>query len=160
MRLSKLHTLLFCLMLLSLGACSSSPPNRVVKSPAPDSHPQQTVLRTAHAALGQPYRYGGRQPGQGFDCSGLVYYTHKKAGFILPRTSHDQFVASSPVPRQALQPGDVVFFRITRRKISHVGIYIGDDRFIHAPSSGKRVTTASISDPYWAKRFVRGGRFY
>ena len=160
MRLSTSHTLLLFLLLLSLGACSSSPPNRVIKSPTASSNPQQTVLRTAHAVLGQPYRYGGRQPGQGFDCSGLVYYTHKKAGFTLPRTSHDQYMASSPVPRQSLEPGDLVFFRITRRKISHVGIYIGNDQFIHAPSSGKRVTTASISDPYWEKRFVRGGRFY
>lgn len=152
--------LLICTLLISLAACSSAPTRQAYTPSAKTTHAQQTVLRTAHAALGEPYRYGGRHPGQGFDCSGLVYYAHRQAGLTLPRTSHAQFVASTPVPRQALQPGDLVFFRLTRRKISHVGIYIGEGRFIHAPSTGKTVSTASISDPYWEKRFVRGGRFF
>jgi len=153
--------LLVCTLLISLGACSSAPPRQVYSPPAKSAAgAQQTVLKTAYAVLGHPYRYGGRHPRQGFDCSGLVYYTHQQAGVTLPRTSHAQFVASIPVSRQALLPGDLVFFRITRRKISHVGIYIGDDRFIHAPSSGKTVSTASMTDPYWEKRFVRGGRFF
>lgn len=160
MRLITRSNLLVCTLLIFLGGCSSTPSKPLSRASTVDSAPKQTVLRTAHAVLGHPYRYGGRHPRQGFDCSGLVYYTHQQAGVTLPRTSHAQFVASTPVARKALQPGDLVFFRITRRKISHVGIYIGDNRFIHAPSSGKQVTTASMSDPYWAKRFVRGGRFY
>lgn len=110
--------------------------------------------------IGVRYRYGGRHPETGFDCSGLVYYSHLRAGKRVPRTSQAQYRASTPVSRQGLREGDLVFFRIKRSRISHVGIYLGDGRFVHAPSTGKKVTVTSLDDPYWRKRFVRGGRVY
>ncbi len=107
--------------------------------------------------IGEPYRYGGAGPG-GFDCSGLVYYSFRKAGISAPRTTNDQYSQSKRVPLSRLQAGDLVFFRISRNKLSHVGIYAGDGRFIHAPSSGKSVGYASLRAPYWRERLVGGGR--
>lgn len=114
-------------------------------------------LAIARGMIGEPYRYGGAGPG-GFDCSGLVYYSFRKAGIRTPRTTNDQYRQSKRVSMSRLQPGDLVFFRISRNKLSHVGIYAGDDRFIHAPSSGKSVGYASLRDPYWRERLVGGGR--
>lgn len=116
------------------------------------------VVTVARDMLGRPYHYGGDTPKGGFDCSGLVYYAHLQAGLRLPRTSYGQFKVSRPVTLRHLHPGDLVFFRFRRDKISHVGIYIGHHRFIHAPSSGKEVTIDDLDDPYWRHRFVRGGR--
>lgn len=146
---------LFCSLLFT-AACSQ--PKLI------DSHghtaPGHTakVIKTARSLLGVRYRYGGISPKTGFDCSGLVYYTHDQVGYRLPRTTTGQYRATRPVSRQALQPGDLVFFRIKRHKISHVGIYVGNNRFIHAPSTGKRVSITSLKHPYWQKRFSRGGR--
>lgn len=127
---------------------------------APFAHPAHAeALEVAQELIGSPYRYGGEDPGSGFDCSGLVYYTHRRAGIVLPRTTRQQFSATYPVSRKLLTPGDLVFFRIGRRgKISHVGLYLGDDAFIHAPSRGKTVQISELSNPYWDKRFIRGGR--
>lgn len=116
------------------------------------------VVTIAREQIGTRYHYGGDSPKQGFDCSGLVYYSHLQAGIQLPRTSYGQYKATRPVNVRHLQPGDLVFFRLSRHKISHVGIYIGHHRFIHAPSSGKEVTIDTLTDPYWQRRFVRGGR--
>jgi len=109
--------------------------------------------------MGTPYRYGGSDPREGFDCSGLVQYTHRQAGIAVPRTARAQYNASRPVSRRQLRPGDLVFFRIDGRRISHVGIYLGDGRFIHAPSSGQKVTTARLDDPYWRRHYSGAGRF-
>jgi cell wall-associated NlpC family hydrolase len=113
----------------------------------------------ASSFIGAPYRYGGISPG-GFDCSGLVYYTHKKAGINIPRSTSEQYRYMSPVRQPRLHPGDLVFFRISRQKVSHVGIYKGDNQFIHAPSSGKKVTISRLDNPYWQNRYVGSGRFY
>ncbi len=117
------------------------------------------VVATAHAMLGQPYRYGGTRPSRGFDCSGLVYYTHGKAGLEVPRTSQAQLKAARPIAMSRIRPGDLVFFEIGS-KPGHVGIYIGNGEFIHAPSSGKRVTKTRLSDPYWRERVVGAGHYY
>ncbi|AUI69966.2 C40 family peptidase [Beggiatoa leptomitoformis] len=117
------------------------------------------ILTQANKVLGTRYRFGGKTPSSGFDCSGLVYYAHSKIGISLPRTAHDQYLASLPVQHTDLQPGDLVFFKTNRsRRISHVGIYVGNDKFIHAPSRGRNVTVDSLASGYYAKRFVRGGR--
>lgn len=146
---------------LSAG-CSSSPSKQShsYDSTTPRSHKSEKLVQIASSMLGKPYKYGGISPGTGFDCSGLVYYSHKQLGKSLPRTSSLQYRASHPVSRKNLKRGDLLFFRIYRRKISHVGIYLGDNRFIHAPSSGKQVSIAELDSPYWSKRFVRGGRFF
>jgi cell wall-associated NlpC family hydrolase len=116
----------------------------------------------AQAAVGQvgaPYRYGGADP-KGFDCSGLVSYVHRQAGISVPRTAAQQFAAARPVSPRELQPGDLVFFRIESRDVSHVGVYVGSRRFVHAPQSGGRVNVASLDDEYYRKRLVGTGRFW
>lgn len=111
--------------------------------------------------LGVPYRFGGRSPTRGFDCSGLVQYAYSQAGIEVPRTTGEQYRAALPIKRQALQPGDVVFFRTRgRRFVSHVGIYLGEGEFIHAPSSGKHVSIDSLKDDYWRRHYTSGGRIF
>lgn len=119
----------------------------------------ETILSKARHFVGVPYRRGGTSP-QGFDCSGLVYYTLKHTGISVPRSAHDQYLHSTPIKKSELRPGDLVFFRINRRssRITHVGIYLGDNRFIHARSGGRKVDITSLSDNYYSARFVRGGR--
>ena len=119
----------------------------------------QSVIKTAKKMLGVKYRYGGTSPSRGFDCSGLVQYSHKAAGINLPRTTSQQFRASKRISRKYLKAGDLVFFKTTpSRHVSHVGIYLGNSRFIHAPSSGKRVKISSMKEKYWRKRFSGAGR--
>jgi len=146
---------LLLLGLVLLGGCSSVP----VREPAGGKAERERLLATALDLLGTPYRYGGRSPREGFDCSGFVQYIHRQAGIAVPRTTRAQYNASRPVSRRRLQPGDLVFFRIDGRRISHVGIYLGEGRFIHAPSSGKRVSTARLDDPYWRRHYSGAGRF-
>jgi hypothetical protein len=119
----------------------------------------ETLLNKARHFVGVPYRYGGTSP-RGFDCSGLVYYTLKNTGVSVPRTAHAQYLHSTPVKKSELRPGDLVFFRTNRRtrRITHVGIYLGDNRFIHARSGGKKVDITKLSNRYYSTRFVRGGR--
>jgi murein DD-endopeptidase len=160
-------SLAFLLLVAGLTACASSPP--VTQStgvqPRTTAPMASTVKPIPHSGLaiaremiGAPYRYGGASPG-GFDCSGLVYYSFREAGITVPRTSSQQFRQSERVELSGLQPGDLVFFRISRNKPSHVGIYAGSDRFIHAPSGGKQVSYASLNDPYWHSRVTGAGRF-
>ena len=110
------------------------------------------IVTHALAQIGTPYRYGGAAP-DGFDCSGLVYYTHKIAGINVPRVSSAQKSSARRVSRSSLQPGDLVFFN-TGATTSHVGIMIDSTRFVHAPSSGKHVSTSSITDHYWRRNFT------
>jgi len=116
------------------------------------------IVRVAETMLGVPYRYGGATP-DGFDCSGLAFYSYTRAGIAIPRTTRAQYRQTEPIPSHELQPGDLVFFRLNGREISHVGIYQGGNIFIHAPLSGKTVTRDSLANRYWRERFVRGGRF-
>jgi cell wall-associated NlpC family hydrolase len=105
-------------------------------------------------ALGTPYRYGGSSPERGFDCSGLVTHAFERAwGLQLPRNARAQAGVGTPVRRQDLQPGDLVFYNTRNRAYSHVGVYIGDGHFIHAPRPGKRVRLESMDNPYWRARF-------
>ena len=121
--------------------------------------PQQvTVIDIARSMLGVPYRYGGASP-SGFDCSGLVSYAYRSIGISVPRTSGQQFRQATRVATNNLQPGDLLFFRLSPPKISHVAIYDRDGRFIHAPSSGKTVSYASLDNLYWRKHLVAAGRF-
>ncbi|MGD8785331.1 MAG: C40 family peptidase [Thioalkalispiraceae bacterium] len=142
--------------MVSIGACSSSPKNHSLQNNNSQGK-AESVVRVAESMLGRPYKYGGVSPSSGFDCSGLVYYSHRRHGISLPRTSYAQYKASHPIPRNNLRRGDLLFFRISG-KISHVGIYLGKNRFIHAPSSGKRVSIARLNSRYWSRRFIRGGR--
>jgi murein DD-endopeptidase len=107
--------------------------------------------------VGAPYRYGGADP-RGFDCSGLVYYVYQQAGVEAPRTTTEQYRQSRRVRLSRLLPGDLLFFRISRRKPSHVGIYVGNGRFVHAPSKGKSVDYALLDDDYWREHLIGAGR--
>lgn len=107
-----------------------------------------SAAQHALAMRGKPYRYGGYSP-QGFDCSGLVHYSYSRAGGQLPRNTNGLWSRSRAISMSDLRPGDLLFFDQEGKKNSHVGIYVGNRRFVHAPSSGKQVSTASLSDPYW-----------
>lgn len=106
--------------------------------------------------VGVPYRYGGSSPG-GFDCSGLVQYSYSQAGKPLPRTTRQLWSSTRAVGRRELRIGDLVFFNING-KMSHVGLYLGGQRFVHAPSSGRTVTVASLDSSFYKAAFLRGGR--
>ncbi len=117
------------------------------------------VVHLAQGVLGSPYKYGGSSP-SGFDCSGLVYYTHSKLGISVPRTTRQQAQHADTLSLRDVEPGDILFFKIYGNRISHVGIYTGNNQFIHAPKSGKFVSYASIDDPFWRQRFVKAGRLH
>ena len=112
------------------------------------------VVMQALANVGKPYRWGGSDPAEGFDCSGLVAHVYDDAlGMKLPRTSRAMSQRGSRVARSELAAGDLVFFNTSRRAFSHVGIYIGQGRFVHAPSSGSMVRVERLSNRYWSNRF-------
>jgi cell wall-associated NlpC family hydrolase len=145
---------------LVVSGCSTTVGPRPEQGAAPKSmtaaeHP---AVRTAQSQIGIPYRWGGASPVAGFDCSGLVHYAYRQAGVDLPRTTREQFRRLAPVQRRHLGPGDLMFFRLAPGKGMHVGIYVGRAIFIHAPSEGKRVSYASLTNPYWQARFVGGRR--
>ncbi len=117
-----------------------------------------TVLRIAESLIGAPYRYGGAGP-DAYDCSGLVSYSFRQIGVVVPRTAAQQFAAATPVARRDLQPGDLVFFRLAGREVSHVGIYAGGDQFVHAPQRGGYVRMASLDDEVFRKGWAGAGRF-
>jgi cell wall-associated NlpC family hydrolase len=151
-------------MITTLAGCSVVTEREVsaLRDPAPVAEPASAVaeqaLRVALAQRGTRYRFGGDAPNEGFDCSGLVYFSFNSVGIRLPRSSHEMFQHARRIDQSELRPGDLVFFRLRSSRISHVGIYAGNGQFIHAPSKGKHVEMASMSDAYWRKRFAGAGR--
>ena len=146
-------------VVFALAACAGSPP-RVASATAAASSDNVDVSRAADHALamvGAPYRYGGVDPG-GFDCSGLVHYSFRKIGIALPRDTYSLREVGVEIDMDDLAKGDLVFFDQEGKKSSHVGIYLGDGRFVHAPSSGGRVRTDSLSAEFWRKHFVEARR--
>ena len=119
----------------------------------------RTVLQKALTLLGTPYRWGGTSPENGFDCSGLVSYVFRNAlGIELPRVSRDQAQAGELVAdRSQLTAGDLVFFG-RRGRVDHVGIYVGEGRFVHAPRTGKDVMVSSLIEGYWSHKFMQARR--
>jgi murein DD-endopeptidase len=115
------------------------------------------AVRHALEVVGTPYVWGGNTP-RGFDCSGLVQYSYSLVGVELPRVTIMQRSATQAVSRKQLRPGDLVFFHIDGKRNSHIGIYIGDGKFVHAPRTGKFVSTASLSNPYWQRNFAGARR--
>jgi hypothetical protein len=136
--------------------------------PRPDGvlqYPQmvlgESIVQTARRFIGTAYRWGGTSPEEGFDCSGLTMTVYRLNGLDLPRNSLEQFRIGRPVPRNALQAGDLVFFATgSTNRISHVGIYSGHGKFIHAPSQGNAIRTASLNNSYFAGRYQGARRYY
>ena len=117
---------------------------------------QQTseLVLNAMGFLGVPYRRGGSTVETGFDCSGFVRAIYEQtAGLVLPRRAKEQAAATQVIDRKDLKPGDLVFFNTMRKAFSHVGIYVGDGKFIHAPKPGAEVRVEDMAGSYWAKRF-------
>jgi cell wall-associated NlpC family hydrolase len=144
--------------LLLLTACASAPPR-----PQPGTgyaERANDVLFSAIGLVGTPYRYGGNTPGSGFDCSGLVDYVFRTAaGVRLPRTTRQMSALDAPrVTLGHLAPGDLVFFATEGGGVSHVGIYVGKGRFVHAPDTGGTVRLDPLANPYWARHFLYGKR--
>lgn len=122
--------------------------------PAPTPVERSEALLQALLALGLDYRYGGNSPVTGFDCSGLVAHVYLEAWNIrLPRNARSQSEAGTPVSLAELQAGDLVFYDTLQRPFSHVGIYLGDGRFVHAPKAGARVRIESVKSAYWSARY-------
>ena len=145
-----------------LAACGSQP-QTLVERPRSETVPASQLpgvgVRAASIALeqvGVPYRYGGSST-TGFDCSGLVQYAYARAGKRVPRTTGQLWSASTTVAEADLQPGDLLFFTI-EGKMSHVGMYVGKRRFVHAPSSGRTVAVASVDAPYYSAALLRRAR--
>lgn len=128
-------------------------------SPAQEDGRVQTLLKRGLALLGTPYRWGGASPEAGFDCSGLVGYVFRTAlGIDLPRVSRDMARDGEKVDRTAMVPGDLVFFGRRGKRVDHVGIYIGEGRFLHAPRTGRDVTVSQLDTGYWSGRFLQARR--
>lgn len=139
------------ILVLALSGCASTD-----KSPLTVEDPSygNNAVADALQLQGYPYVYGGESPKEGFDCSGLVFYVYKRQGVKLPRTASSLAQQLPVVQLEQRQPGDLLFFH-THKPYSHVGIYIGGNYFIHAPSSRTgRVMISSLQQPYWHKRFV------
>jgi murein DD-endopeptidase len=151
MSLLRLSTVL---TMLALAGCASAPASR---AQAPAGAGERAA---AHALkmIGKPYRYGGTSPSTGFDCSGLVQFSYRQAGVALPRSTEDQLRTASRVRLSSIRRGDLLFFDEEGKKKSHVGIYLGDGRFVHAPSSGKQVRTDTLDSPYWKKHLAEARR--
>ena len=135
-----------------LAACASTP-----TAPVTDPGSAERAAGNALKMVGKPYRYGGSSPA-GFDCSGLIQYSFRQAGVSLPRSTDNLLRASQPLRGSHLRRGDLLFFDLEGKKKSHVGIYLGEGKFVHAPSSGKQVRTDRLDSPYWRKHLSEARR--
>ena len=138
------------------AALKSSKKTSSVAVMAPNAKQSNSVVSRALSAVGTPYRWGGTTAGKGLDCSGLVKYAFNGVSEVnLPRTSNAMAEGhGQKVDRKDLKPGDLLFFNIKSRKVNHVAIYLGNDRFVHAPRRGKAVTVDTLKKPYWNSHYM------
>ncbi len=153
-----------------LSACSSTPTRTTASRETPGLRTRGATVNDPSAGLeeisieamalvGTPYRYGGNTPDSGFDCSGLVRYVVQRAASVnLPRTAAEMGTRGFALERRDVASGDLVFFNTTGRPNSHVGIYVGQNRFVHAPATGGTVRLEDMSKPYWARRYMGARR--
>ncbi len=145
--MNKLLHLTLCLL---LAACSSSPSRQYSAS---DDQMNDLVMYAVSLA-DTPYRYGGNSANSGFDCSGFVGHVYRHSlGVALPRTSHEISRVGRLIGQNELRPGDLVFYNTRNASFSHVGIYIGDGKFVHSPKSGDSVRTEQMQMRYWQARY-------
>jgi cell wall-associated NlpC family hydrolase len=166
LRVTRPTTLLLLLGLAALATgCAGTPEQPVARSPSRirvEPQPAKITVGGAIAELamgmvGTRYRYGGTDPTEGFDCSGLVFYAYGQAGYRVPRTSQELFRAARKIAVGEANPGDLMFFQ-DQAKLSHVGIYVGDGQFVHAPANGRTVAIADLGSPYYQEHLVAVGR--
>ncbi len=146
-----------------LGDVTPSPGPLDVPMPTPQSGAtvsigSEIVIR-AISLLGAPYRFGASGP-NAFDCSGLVQFIHEELGIDVPRTAAEQYKAAEPVRLEDIEPGDLLFFRISGKRISHVAIYAGSGRFVHAPQTGRPIELRPLGDEYYRQRLAGAGRLF
>lgn len=148
---------LACAVGLLAGCASGRAPTTADHGDAPANAIGERVADTAMAMRGRPYQWGGSSPATGFDCSGLVQYAYSEAGLRVPRTVDRLYDSVDRLYLRQLQRGDLVFFRIQGADAAHVGIYVGDDHFVHAPKSRSSVHVSNLKQDYWRERLVRAG---
>src|SRR5210317_619127 len=151
----KIRGFALAITMLAIAACASSPP---ASNSAGSIAVGDRAAAIALEQVGTPYLYGGNTPG-GFDCSGLVHYAYRLAGANVPRTTKALWSAADTVKDRDLRAGDLLFFNIDG-KMSHVGMYIGDGQFVHAPQSGRTVSVMSMDAPFYKAALLRAGRVY
>jgi cell wall-associated NlpC family hydrolase len=139
-----------------LAGCASSSPVKEVRGYTPAIG--EKAARTAMSMIGKPYKYRGDSPA-GFDCSGLVRYSYLTAGLDIPHGTKDLKNATRPVGSRNMQKGDLLFFDEKGGAYSHIGIYTGNQSFVHAPGTSKTVRKNSLTEPYWKKHFLEARRF-
>ena len=159
-----LQKIVACLALPLTAACSWQEETALPRAPEAEvvlqGHAHEVgveTARVAYAQVGIPYRYGGATPA-GFDCSGLVHYAYERAGKAVPRTTSALRHATRRIDERSLKPGDILFFNVAG-KLGHVGIYLDDGRFVHAPQTGRTVSVESLESPFYRRAFARAGRF-
>lgn len=148
---------LLILASLILCACTSVPERSSQPGTPVSANVASAAVSTALAMVGKPYRRGGNSPA-GFDCSGLVQYSYVDAGLTLPRDTRGLRRTGTRVHTGDLQPGDLLFFDQDGKSRSHVGLYIGDDRFVHAPSTGGKVRIDRTDAAFWRRHFIEARR--
>ena len=157
---------LLCAVAVLVQGCGLEPyrppePQPVIVAPAPPPVPSvgNEIAMRAISQLGRPYVWGGADL-SGFDCSGLVRFIYDQVGIPVPRTAAEQFSAAKPIDLAGLKPGDLLFFRTQGQRISHVAIYTGEGRFIHAPKTGSLVEFRMLDDEYYRTRLAGAGRLF
>ncbi|MDD2732417.1 MAG: NlpC/P60 family protein [Desulfuromonadaceae bacterium] len=137
-------------------------PEKPVSIPAKETNKDMGAIaaRTAERFVGIPYRWGGDNVVDGMDCSGFVRAVYNLCGLSIPRTSRDQFAAGDLVSKSDLKDGDLVFFGAAVDKINHVGIYVGNGKYVHAPRRGEEIRVSAVNESYFEKRFVGARRYF